>query len=174
MANPEIPPSKKPELGYRGCLTRVLLGFLLSIALFIWAFTSLWNGDKLTSNFDTKYAERSAIVALIKSKQLKRTKLTINKEQAITYSQVSLTKEYKRIAQNNSVKVAEKKDILEIAFPIRTWQFGDGKLFFVYRSDTKLNNKVKLTPEDFLLFNGANLFHAEKVAPNWYKVSEEW
>ena len=150
------------------------IGILLALPLSIYLFFLVWKQPGVDAHFNAKHTERSAVVALIQSGKLHRTAFKTDNDLGIAYSQILLPNQYASLARDRVVKVAEKEDMLEIAFPIKTWQFGDGQLFFVYRADTRLVGKVELKSEDFLLFHGASFFHAERMTSNWYQVSEEW
>ena len=160
----------------RSCFLSLAIACLIpiaSIGLFIW----FWHRNDPPRKFEVHEKERNAVVALIQSGELPLidTRTSQLEDGAIyTSGRVELPENYRAITRKGYAQVAREGNVLEVAFLLDTWQFGDGQLYFVYRSDKTLENQAKLTAKDFLLFSGANYFEAEALAPHWYRVAEEW
>lgn len=142
------------------------------LLLFSVLFYQWWNSGELTTNFDPKFKERSEVVALIKSDQLgsDNTYKKKIKRSNLDVSQIELPKQYKNLAMFDYIIVVEKDNILEIYFPLKTAQFGDSTMYFVYNSDPRLEEKKELEVDDFLYLTEGDFFEAKKVAPQWYQV----
>ena len=156
--------------GCRRFSIAIFVAILSSIALII----GLVIKAKTPPTFAAHRSERDTVVSLIESGQLPSTEIRIDEGQDITYSTVLLPEKYKDIARDRNIKIARKENILEVAFLIQTWKYGDGTLYFVYRSDSISDKTNLFRADDFLLFGGANFFEAEALAPHWYRIAEEW
>ena len=145
-------------------LILILLGSFGAVVNYV-----LFQAGDLTTNFEAKAEERAAVIALIRSGRLKSQQEPEIIEGGIKISEIELPESYNNVTRNDKVTVMEKGELLEVHFRVKTNGFGDSSLYFIYNSDSKLEDKDKFTKEDFLLLRG-ELFEAEKVAPNWYKV----
>ena len=163
------------QTGCGGCLLGVLVALLLSVGT-IGAVIYREITPKIF--WLTHQKEREQVIGLIESNPLPRTeteKAAGERNQDIFYSQVPLPETHQGVARGKrSIRVAQQGDCLEVAFPIRSWAWGDGTLYLVYRSDTHLDDKTPLTADDFFLFELGYFSEAEKRSPHWYQVSEVW
>ncbi|MGD1809174.1 hypothetical protein ACP6PL_27575 [Dapis sp. BLCC M126] len=143
------------------CLLFLAVGWL-TIARY-WIYNTIISNPE--GNFNLSRRERTAIVEKIQNGTLHGEKRCTTPSPYNCTEFIRLPDSYSDLARDGRVKVTRRDDILYIYFLYDTTNFGDILHYFVYTSDPNY--------ELGYLSDARSRDYRERLAPNWYGVSED-